>query len=126
MDRDSVLTLEEIERGADAELVHAIVFLMLLYVDEEEASNRVMDLLEVAGGIGDEMRKDFIREAFDQREDEPNEIEGMTKDDYLQHFEMQCVRKENYSCNVIVDCLSVLSAKMAEKDRENNRTTLRL
>ena len=114
-----VLTFEEVEKGADAELVHAIVYLMLLHVDEEDATNRLMDLLEVAGGIGDEMRKDFIREAFEERENEPNVIEDMHKDDYLQHFETQCVRRENYSVEIIVDCLSSLSARIAAKDRES-------
>lgn len=121
-----VLTFEEVEKGADAELVHAIVYLMLLHVDEDEASHRIMDLLEVAGGIGDEMRKDFIREAFEEREGEPDEIEGITKDDYLQHFESQCVRRNNYSIEVIVDCLTNISARMAAKDRESNRAQLRM
>ena len=121
-----VLTFEEVEKGADAELVHAIVYLMLLHLNEEDASHRIMDLFEVAGGIGDEMRKDFIRGAFDQRENEPDIIEDMHKDDYLQHFEMQCTRRNDYSTVIIVDCLTNLSARIAAKDRESNRAQLRM
>jgi len=114
-----VLTFEEVEKAADAELVHVLVELMLLQMNENAASHYLLDLLEAAGALGDELRKGSISYSLHERAGEASEIDSITKDDCLRHFETQCVRRESYSVEIIVDCLSNLSARIAAKDRES-------
>jgi len=114
-----VLTFEEVERGADEELAHVLIELMLRRVSSDIAVDKLLDLLEVGGGIGDEMRKDFVREALELREDEPNEVDGITKDDCLRHFETQCSRRDNYSRELVATCFDRLSMQNAKARRKN-------